>query len=341
MLSIPRDLWVELPSLGHHKINQSFQMGEATNYPGGGAGMAVDTVESFLAVPIHYYVLVDFEAFVRLIDEIGGVEIDIPEQIVIDPLGDNNTKVLQPGLQALPGDLALAYARSRNTSGSDFDRAERQQQVIMGIRERFLDYEILPKLIAKSPALYQELSSKISTNLNIQLIFDLAWDILQIPEERIHRRVIGHDQVVQSVSFEGMSILLPIPDEILIMRDEVFSSEPPESVVDDYLLTTAELIEEEDASVSIRNGTLVVGLAARTDDYLQDEGIWALEITNADQLHTETTIIDYTGKPNTLQYLASLLKAAPGNVYHRYDPDSPYDIIVVLGDDWAANNQMP
>jgi LCP family protein required for cell wall assembly len=340
MLSIPRDLWVELPGLGYHKINQSFQLGEATNYPGGGAAMAMETVEELLGVPIHFYVLVDFEAFVRLVDEIGGVKIDVPEKIVVDPLGDHNTEVLKPGIQTLPGDLALAYARSRNTSGSDFDRAERQQQVIMGVRDRVASFEILPTLISRAPALYQELSSRINTNLNVKLIFELAWDIQQIPEERIRRRVISHEQVVLSVSFEGMSILLPIPDEILLLRDEVFSTENQESVSTE-VVTDAELIAAEAASISVRNGTMVAGLAARTDYYLQLEGITALEITNADQLHVQTTIVDYTGKPHTTQYLAKLLSAIPGNVYHRYDPASPYDIIVVLGEDWAANNQMP
>ena len=128
LLSIPRDLWVDIPGLGYHKINQTFQQGEATNYPGGGASLAMETVEQLLNVPIHFYILVDFQAFVRLIDAIDGVKIDVPEEIVIDPLGDNNTKVLQPGVQTLPGDLALAYARSRDTIGSDFDRAAGKTQ---------------------------------------------------------------------------------------------------------------------------------------------------------------------------------------------------------------------
>lgn len=341
MLSIPRDLWVELPGLGYHKINQSFQLGEATDYPGGGSAMAMDTVEALLDIPIHFYVLVDFEAFVRLIDEIGGVKIDVPEQIVVDPLGDHNTKVLQPGIQTLPGDIALAYARSRNTAGSDFDRAERQQQVIMGVRERVASFEILPTLITKAPSLYKELSSRINTNLNVKQIFELAWDIQQIPEERIRRRVISHDQVVLSVSFEGMSILLPIPDEILFVRDEVFSTETENSVSVETVTSAADFIAAEAASISVRNGTLVAGLAARTDYFLQSEGITAIEITNADQLHNQTTIVDYTGKPYTRQYLAELLGTNPGNVYDRYDPASPYDIIVVLGEDWAEGNEMP
>ena len=274
-----------------------------------------------------------------MIDEIGGVKIDVPEEIVVDPLGDNNTKVLQPGVQTLPGDIALAYARTRNTSGSDFDRAERQQQVIIGVRERVAHFEILPTLISKAPVLYRELSSGISTNLNIKQIFDLAWDIQQIPEERIIRKVIGQEQVVLSTSFEGLSILLPIPDEILILRDQVFSTVVQESA--STTASIADMIAAEAASISIRNGTLEAGLAARTDYYLQSEGISALEITNASQLHNQTTIIDYTGKPNTTQYLANLLEANPSNVYHRYDSNSPYDIIVILGDDWAVGNHMP
>ena len=144
-----------------------------------------------------------------------------------------------------------------------------------------------------------------------------------------------------SVSYEGMSILLPIPDEILLVRDEVFSTETENSVSAETVMSTAEFIAAEAASISVRNGTLVAGLAARTDYFLQSEGITALEITNADQLYNQTTIIDYTGKPNTAQYLAELLETNPGNVYHRYDPESPYDIIVVLGEDWAEENDMP
>jgi LCP family protein required for cell wall assembly len=340
MLSIPRDLWAELPNIGYFKINQSFQMGEATNYPGGGPGMAVDTVEKLLAIPIHYYVLVDFEAFVTLIDEIGGVKIDVPEEIVIDPLGDN-VKVLKPGVQTLPGDLALAYARNRDTAGGDFDRAERQQQIIMGVKERVSHYSILPTLISKSPLLYQELSERVQTNLNVRQIFELAWDIQQIPEERIRRYVIGSDQVVPSTSYEGLYILLPIPDQLLLLRDEVFLTQVIESAPVTSEMSTTELVEAEAASVSIRNGTTAIGLAARTDYYLQSEGVYAAEITNAGQLQEQTTIIDYSGKPHTTQYLAELLRTAPGNVYHRFDPDSPYDIVVILGNDWAANNTMP
>jgi len=72
---------------------------------------------------------------VRFINELGGIKIDVPAPITIDLLGDGyrTIKKLKPGVQVLNGKYALAYARARHTEGGDFDRAERQQQVIMGI----------------------------------------------------------------------------------------------------------------------------------------------------------------------------------------------------------------
>jgi LCP family protein required for cell wall assembly len=342
MLSIPRDLWVELPGgLGYHKINQSFQMGEATNYPGGGAGMTIDAVEQLLAVPVHFYVLVDFNAFIRLIDEIGGVKINVPEAITVDPLGDNNTITLQPGVQTLPGDIALAYARARNTAGSDFDRAARQQQVIMGVYERVTDFKMLPTLISKSPVLYQQLSDGVSTNLSVRQIFDLAWQIQQIPEERIRRYVIGPEQVIVTTSYNGLSILQVIPDKLLMLRDEVFSTAPPPAPTEVAAMSVEERAAEENARISLQNGTLTTGLAARTDSYLQSKGITAAEVTNADSLYRQTIITDYSGKPATVEYLTQLLNVVPSQIYHSYDPNSSFDVIVILGEDWAANNPLP
>ncbi len=149
------------------------------------------TVEELLGVPIDYYAQIDFSAFVRFIDEIDGVKMDVKEKIIVDPLGDNNTKTLKPGVQTLPGDLALAYARPRKTEGGDFDRAKRHSKVIMAIRERVLNLNMLPTLIAKAPVLYQELSAGMHTNLTLDQAIRLAWLAQQIPDESIKQGVIG------------------------------------------------------------------------------------------------------------------------------------------------------
>ena len=177
ILSIPRDLWVSIPGFKHNKINTAYFSGEAHKLPGGGPGLAVKTVEELLGVPINFYAQIDFAAFVRFIDEVEGVKIDVPEPITIDLLGGGpkTKKKLDAGEQVLPGEWALAYARARNTEGGDFDRAFRQQQVILGIRDRVLDFQLLPVLLGKADILYQELSSGILSNLSLDQFIILAF----------------------------------------------------------------------------------------------------------------------------------------------------------------------
>jgi anionic cell wall polymer biosynthesis LytR-Cps2A-Psr (LCP) family protein len=73
ILSIPRDMWVAIPGFQHEKINVAYYLGDAYKLPGGGPGLAVKTVEDFLGVPINYYAQIDFGAFVKFIDELGGI----------------------------------------------------------------------------------------------------------------------------------------------------------------------------------------------------------------------------------------------------------------------------
>ena len=341
MLSIPRDLWAEIPGYGYNKINQAFRFGEVNQESAGGAGLAIDTVEALLDITIPYYALIDFNTFIHLVDEIGGVKINVPDTIKVDPLGDNNNRILQPGVQTLPGEIALAYVRSRDTLGSDFDRAKRQQQVIVGVQERLVNFEMLPTLIAKAPILYNELASGVKTNLTLQQAIQLSWLSTQIPTENIQQEFIGPEQVINAISFEGMAILQPIPEEILGLRSALFSPEPAESHPIVLTMKPDDRVKEENALVTLRNGTLTVGLAARTGEYLVGKNINISSISNADQIYDQTTLINYAGKPYTLAYLAEILNVPPGKVFQRFDPDSDEDILVILGEDWAADNDMP
>lgn len=341
MLSIPRDLWVEVPGYGFHKVNQAYRLGEANREPEGGAGLAMATIEGLFDIDIAYYGLVDFNAFIRVIDEIGGVKIDVQEPLKIDPLGDNNTAFLQPGVQTLPGDLALAYVRNRDTAGSDFDRIQRQQQVLLGIQKRLISFEMIPVLMEKAPILYEEIKSGVKTNLGLEQVIQLAWLSTKIPEENIKVVMINHDHVYDMISFEGMAILQPIPEQILSVRDEFFSAELPESPEVVLNMTPDDRIAEENAGIALRNGTVTAGLASRTKEFLLEKELNVVSVTNADQTYAQTTIIDYTGNPYTVEYLAAILNIAPSKIFQRFEPGSEADIVVILGEDWAANNNMP
>jgi LCP family protein required for cell wall assembly len=345
MLSVPRDLWVNRPGgFGYGRINTAYRVGEANKLPGGGPGLAMATVEELLGVSVDYYALVEFNAFERFIDEIGGVKIDVPEKIQVDPLGDNNTKTLKPGRQTLPGDLALAYVRARKGAGDDFGRSDRQQQVILAIRDRIVDFQMLPQLVARSGSLYDELSSGIHTNLSLDQVIRLAWLGLQIPEENVRRGAIAPPDKVTFATVNGeegpMDVLKPIPDKIRLLRDEIFTETgaigPAKLDMDQ-----AEKLKAEGAKVSVLNGSYTPGLAARTAEYLGSQGLNVTVVDNSPNLVTYTEVTYFTGKPYTVKYLVDLMQIGEYQIHYQNVPDSPVDVVVKLGDVWANHNPMP
>ncbi|HEX9029701.1 MAG TPA: LCP family protein, partial [Anaerolineales bacterium] len=116
ILSIPRDMWVMIPGSGYAKINTAYPIGEGLKYPGGGPGLAMKTVENFIGVPIDYYAQIDFSAFEDFIDEIGGIDVNVPAPLEITPIG-GHIKNIKAGMNHFDGRWALGYARARYTDG--------------------------------------------------------------------------------------------------------------------------------------------------------------------------------------------------------------------------------
>jgi LCP family protein required for cell wall assembly len=230
MLSIPRDLWVYLPETGSsHKINTAYRWGELRDLEGGGPGQAMRSVSRLVGVPVEYYVLLDFNAFARLVDAMGGLDMHIREEITVDPLGPGNTVTLEPGVQTLSGAVALAYARNRRTENGTFDRAGRQQEVILAIRRQVLDFDMLPGLVARAPALYRQLSAGLRTNLTLDQAVRLAWLAAQVPDEAIRRSVfdLHKDFIYRTIETEGgpQDVLILRPERMKRLREEVFGEE--------------------------------------------------------------------------------------------------------------------
>lgn len=341
MLSIPRDMWVSIPGFDHGKINTAHFLGQAYDLPGGGPGLAVKTVEEFLGVPINYYAQIDFGAFVRFIDEIGGVKVDIPERITVDLIGDGaeTKKTLKPGVQVLPGEWALAYARNRSTGGGDFDRAIRQQQVILGIRDRVLSVDALPTLIAKAPTLFRELAAGINTNLGLEDAIKLALLAQEVEDENIVRGALNEEHVLFGRSQDNLSILIPLPDKIQIVRDQVFASTSglsPETPGD-----PSQQMQAENASLFILNTTQNPGLKDQTAAYLRSLGVKVHSVQDGGTTIGTTKIVDRTGNPYLVNFLVDLMNIPNGSIYIDFDPTSEFDVEIHLGNDWAASNPMP
>ena len=342
MLSIPRDMWVNIPGFGYGKINTAYYLGEAYKLPGVGPGLAIKTVENFIGVPIQYYAQIDFGAFTQMIDEIGGLDIEVSETITLDPIGQHNTIYdLPPGNYHFDGAHVLAYARARYTEGDDVDRARRQQQVIFAIRDKILSLGMLPTLVAKAPALYQELSTGIHTNMSLDDAIKLGVLGMQIPQENIKKGVIDYTMMTIGVSPDGLDIFKPIPDKIRELRDEVFGGGALSPMASGDLTT---LLRDEGARVAVLNaGSGIPGLAQSAADFLTSQGMNVVVIGNPIE-HPEfpisyyadgyTTVVDYSGKPYALRYLMSLMGLGSGQIQLKYTPNSPVDIVIFLRGDW-------
>lgn len=338
MLSVPRDLWVEIPGYGHGRINTAYFLGERDRLPGGGPELAVKTVEKFMGVPIQYFVQIDFGAFVQMVDEIGGVELTVYEELYIDPIGKDNTVLVQPGNYKFDGEMTLAYARLRYTEGGDFDRATRQQQVALAIQDQVLELSNLPGLLASAPALYQDLTEGIRTNLAVDQMIALGMLALQISQDDVARAVIAPPEMVtlETVLYGGeeAKVLKPVPDKIRLLRDEVFTvtgAIGPSIDTD----TPREAAEIEAANLAVLNGAGEEGLAGRFAEALGGLGFNVAEIANADRLDYPTTrIVDYTGNPYTVQYLVDLMDLTQSQVLFQTQPGNEIDIALVIGYDW-------
>lgn len=342
MFSIPRDMWVNIPGYGYGRINQAYALGESSSLPGGGPTMTMRTVEEFLGVPIHYYGQVDFMTFVHLVNYMGGIYVEVRQKVTIDPLGPGeDNRVIPQGLRRMDGMIALAYARARKTEGGDVDRARRQQEVLIAMRDQAFDPANFPNLIANAPNIYNDLQAGINTNMRFEDAMRLAVLLQQIPLESIKRGIIDYSMAYLDMTPDGASIMKPIPDKIRELRDEIFTSDgaaSPGATGADL----ADLMRQENARVVVRNGTFNQGLDQRTANYLQSLGVNVLGFDNATEATTVTRVIDYTGNPYVLQFARTTFGMnSPSQIIVRYDPNSQVDVEIIVGNDWANNNPMP
>jgi hypothetical protein len=209
----------------------------------------------------------------------------------------------------------------------------------MAIRDRILSINALPTLVSKAPTLYNELASGIRTNLSLDEAIKLALLAQSVPKENIQQGIINKDNVFFGNSPDGLSILIPIPDDIHLLRDKIFatsSSLGPMTPGNDQ-----ERMKAEAAKLAVYNSSSVPGLETRTADYLRSQGANVVQATSAGQAQAYTAIVDHTGNPYIIKYLVDLLKIAPANIKIEFDPNSQVDVEVYLGDDWARNNSLP
>jgi LCP family protein required for cell wall assembly len=343
MLSIPRDMWVNIPGAGYSRINTAWAIGENAKLPGGGPALAMQTVSQFIGVPIHYYVQVDFGTFVSFINLIGGIDVYVEERMVLDPLGEGQDHfVLKPGdYRHLTGPRALAYARCRHESqgcsGGDVGRAKRQQQVILAIRDKALEGETFATLITQAPQLYAEFSSGIHTNMSLEDAIQLAVLAKDIRVDDIKRGVIDTTMAIPAdttINGAPASVLRPVPDLVRILRDEIFVPGGPLSPLAQG--DSATLMQSDPAKIRIVNNTYTADLEQRTAAFLNAQGMQVVEFGPPTGASSTTKIILYSSKLYTLRYLVEMFGVGSQQIIIQPDPTSKVDIEIRLGEDWVG-----
>lgn len=187
LLSIPRDLLVELWPGTQDRIN--------TAYAYGGLELARDVVEGLTGIPIHHYAIVDFKGFEDVIDAMGGVEVDVEDEV--PPKYE-----IQDGPQTLNGRQALFYARYRGTAGGDLDRIQHQQRLIAALRGQALQWNTLTKV----PRIASVLMQNVSTDVGPVETVSLARLLVSR----------GEGGGMDAVQLQGYPATMPNGDQVLL-----------------------------------------------------------------------------------------------------------------------------
>lgn len=190
ILSIPRDTRVEIPGRGMNKINHA--------YAYGGKELISKTVSSFLDIPINFYVVVDFIKFVNIIDELGGVEINIEKEMhYIDKAGGLNIN-LYSGKQILDGEKALQYIRFRHDNLGDLGRIKRQQKLVEALINKMMNLDSVKKI----PQILEGSKTYLETDIKLQDVVALANLFKRVSQDKfIIETVQGNPVYINGISY--------------------------------------------------------------------------------------------------------------------------------------------
>lgn len=357
LTSIPRDLHVPIENYGWGKINAINAYAEKEQVGSGGLAIS-QAISDLLTIPIDYYVRVDFEGFINIVDELGKINV-----YVENTLDDYNYPVLgnedanwntrwehlhvDKGWQEMDGDLALKFARSRHgvgAEGSDFARAHRQQQILTAVKTKIMSINTLlnPGKITGIINQYQE---HVGTNLQIWEMLKL-WDLVKdIDRDHIISKVIDNGPdglLINDITEGGAYILKPRSGdftEIQYFVNNVFSDAPKEDKTQ---------VTKERATVEVRNGTWLNGLASQAATDLEKYGFTIVRVGNSSHQNFEKTVIydlSYGEKKESLEILKNKTKANVATTLPEWlvtdinndsklekNPVKP-DFILILGQD--------
>lgn len=345
LLSVPRDLWVKMPTnfMGNYqKINAAYEAGkygylgkqDASNSNAkavqAGFKAADQAVSQVLGITIHYNAVIDFSAFKQAIDTVGGVTINVPEQLY-DPTmaweNNWNPVLAKAGMQQMNGKQALLYVRSRETS-SDFARGQRQRSVILGLKDKALSLNTL-----SNPLKISQLMSAFGNNMVTDLSLSDALRLYDLTKG------------ISNTNFQSIDLVTAPNDYIVTGNANGVSIDQPKaglynySGIQGYVRSTLKdgYIAKENAQLTVLNGTSQAGLATTKANELKSYGYNVTKVDNAPtDGYTKTVIVDLTNGAD--KYTRHYLENRYGVTATSKLPDNTVqpgsaNFVVILGRD--------
>ncbi len=310
ILSLPRDLLVDIPGHGTNRINAAYSFG--------GAPLMVRTVKQVTGLPIHHYVEVDFVGFKSIVDQVGGVTINFPFQA----RDLNSGLFVDAGPQVLNGEQALAFARSRHyqesqggdwvaVEASDIGRTKRQQQLILAIISALKTPSTLTETGSVVGSFARHLS--VDTALLESSLIQLAFQMRSISAATIETATLAS----YGDDYNGMSIVRMDQPDANTMISSFANGVPMNAMAGEPL------------KIQVLNGNGVVGSAGRWSQILQGKGFEILEVGDADRNDFPVTTIIV--RPEALPQGQAIIDALGFGEVSAGSLDSSIDAIVIVG----------
>ncbi|MBV9280840.1 MAG: LCP family protein [Chloroflexi bacterium] len=328
VLSVPRDLWVNIPGYGQGKLAIAYEVGDQTGKPGAGARLAAYTLEHELGIPVDYTISLTFGGFTRLVDAIGGVTVDVPQELN-DPtypclVGYAYCPIdIKPGRQHMDGATALEFVRERHAfSQQDLARVKDQQAFADALKRT----AISPSTWPRYPALLDALRKNLRTNLPFN---DLPAVGLQyvLPTNHVSHHYIDVDNglVRTDWSQDGESILVPTDTTSI-----------PRLVHQLFWDTT---LVNENASVAVLNGTGTAGEAADVENTLAGLGFHTVAAGNADSDgYQQSEVIVNTAQRGQCDYTARRLqRILDARLVREALPGQSAQVVAIIGSDFLGS----
>ncbi|MGJ3240534.1 MAG: LCP family protein [Anaerolineae bacterium] len=341
MLSIPRDVFVYVPTPTMARINTVYGIGESLGWSGGGFGLLRETIFYNFGIQVHYHAFVEISGLVEIIDTVGGVNIAVdcayqdPPLIDADvPAGaigpdEDNVYVLPVGYYQFTGREAMWYARSRGNSDA-FDRGRRHIQLLEAILRAGRDNGQLTQI----PNLWNDLTQIVETDITLDVVLGLLPIGINLDSSRIERfNLIRTYHTTPWTPNEGIYAGQNVQ---LLNQQEVF-----DLMVDFYTPPPETRLSLAGATIAVYNGTDRPDLDIVASERLRNAGLSAIAFGAADEQGvTDTQLTDFAAEArgSASSLIASELNIRQENVTTVADPNRDYDYVVIVGESYNSCN---